>query len=547
MKPEHAKNLRNDVLNVWGAGQLLAFSALDGATDYADGLVLKTAEAGCGFDVMLPGKAAVSLSNVPPRACLLAGDFFELILAQGQARGAFVDAYHVLLEGPCTFQPDSSAITAATRDGRTLIGEAKHFDAALLDRDLDAEIVLRKRWLAGLALPAGLPELRAKTTYKALSVMKTQVCSPEGRLRHRWTTPDRWPHRDMWLWDSAFHALGWRHLDVALAREAVEAVFDCQRPDGMVPHQGSPTTVSPITQPPVLALAAELIDEVSPDDAWVARMYPLLSSYVRWDLRERANAPSGLLRWFIEDDPRCRSGESGMDNSPRFDAAQQLDAPDFSAFAACECQVLARFARRLGKPESESCEWMAQSQRLCDTMNERLWNDAQGLYMDCEAATGRQTGVLSSAGFLPLLCGAPSPEQAARLAAHLDRPETFGTAFPLASIPPACRDHYSPDMWRGPTWINVNWLVARGFDRYALSDAADRLRQGTLAAIERWYAACGALYEYYDTLGETPPARLLRKGRCEGRHPYMAIRDYGWTSTLYVDLVYSLHAGAETR
>ena len=64
--------------------------------------------------------------------------------------------------------------------------------------------------------------------------MKSQVYSPEGRIKHRWTTPDRWPHRGMWLWDSAFHAIGFRHVDVEVARDAISAVFDAQREGGFV-------------------------------------------------------------------------------------------------------------------------------------------------------------------------------------------------------------------------------------------------------------------------------------------------------------------------
>ena len=43
--------------------------------------------------------------------------------------------------------------------------------------------------------------------YKALSINKVNVHSPEGKIAYKWTTPDRVPHKHMWLWDSAFHAL----------------------------------------------------------------------------------------------------------------------------------------------------------------------------------------------------------------------------------------------------------------------------------------------------------------------------------------------------
>lgn len=41
---------------------------------------------------------------------------------------------------------------------------------------------------------------------KALSVMRVNALAPEGRIEQRWSTPDRMPHRWMWLWDSCYHS-----------------------------------------------------------------------------------------------------------------------------------------------------------------------------------------------------------------------------------------------------------------------------------------------------------------------------------------------------
>ena len=111
-----------------------------------------------------------------------------------------------------------------------------------------------------------------------------------------WTTPDRWPHRALWLWDSAFHAVGWRHLDPGLAREMIDAVFDAQQPDGRVPHMSTPESSSAITQPPVLALAAALVDDVDPDPAWVESIraaLPVLPAARRARLVDELGAEPG--------------------------------------------------------------------------------------------------------------------------------------------------------------------------------------------------------------------------------------------------------------
>lgn len=529
-------------LDVWGGGQLLAFSALDGPTDYADSLVLRTSASGTGLQAVLPGVCEVRIAETPPAQTLLAGDFFDLITAAGRVRGAFLDAHHLLLDGPAQPGPATRELAFLQRGGRTLLGARARFDPAKLDADLDAAVRARRRWLESVALPAGLAEPCRRVLVKALSVMKTQVCSPEGRIGHRWTTPDRWPHRGMWLWDSAFHAIGWRHVSASLAREMLDAVLDTQREDGMAPHQSDPQFSSPITQPPVLALAAMLVHQADPNPDWLARLYPKLRRYVEWDFAHRDRDGDGLLEWTIEDNPFCRCGESGMDNSTRFDAATPLNAVDFSAYIGQECERLSEIAETLGLL-AEAEMWTDRQGAVCRQINARLWDAEAGLFVDRAIATDRQTGVLSAAGFLPLLCGAASARQAQRLADHLRDPATFGTPLPVATLAPKDAPGYAPDMWRGPVWVNLNWLIMRGFARYGMADVARRLRRATIEAVAQEYERYGVLFEYYDDQRQIPPPALLRKGRNDPSSPYrQPIHDYGWTATLLADLLLAREA-----
>ena len=523
----------------WSGGQLLAFSGLDGPTDFAHGLTARTAFEAPGLDVKLPGECRVRFGESPTGDVLVAGDFFDLRTDAGRVRGAFLDAHHLLIEGPCQVVEQDEAVVCHCGDGRTLIGSASDFDSAKLTSDLDAAVQARSRWLqqqSGLPSAAGATH---RTLCKALSTMKTQVYSPEGQIRHRWTTPDRWPHRRMWLWDSAFHAIGWRHVDPALAREMLSAVLDCQREDGFVAHAMAPSGVSAITQPPVLALGVKMVNEAEPDQQWIAEVYPKLCAYVDWDLANRDTDGAGLVEWFIEGDVNCRSGESGMDNSPRFDTATQLDAVDFNSFLALECELLAEFAESLGLSD-DADRWRAKHKGLCRLINERLWSEAHGFYLDYDVDRQEQSTVLASSGFFPLICGAASRERAAQLAAHLQDPEMFGTAVPVPCIAVRDVEHYAKDMWRGPMWVNVNWLIAHGFERYGMAEVADELRDKTIREIERCCERYVTFFEIFDDRREVDPPQLLRKGKCAPEEsPYHQVfHDYGWTATLYVDMLH---------
>ena len=522
----------------WHHGQLFAFSGLDGRTDYADSLVARTIGSPAGLEIKQPEECRVCFGYTITGEVSFCGDHFHFSTPEGTVRGVFIDAYHLLITAPCRIEGPLAKLSVATKASLTLVGTTSHFDAALIDTDLDSIWVARTAWLSSQKVDHVSPQ-STRTLLRALSLMKTQVCSAEGMLRRRWTTPDRWPHKDMWLWDSAFHAIGWRHVDPALAMELLDAVVDGQREDGFVPLRASPQRIEPVmTQPPVLAYGVKKVVELTKDWTWVARIFPRLCAYIEWDLRNRDSDGSGLLEWFIEEHPNCRSGESGMDNSPRFDSALQLDAVDFNAFLANECEVLSGFAQRLG--DSLGAErWKREHQRLCRAINERLWSDEHHFYCDFDPHTGRQTHVFSCVGFLPLLCGAASNDQAIWLARHLEDPEMFQTRVPVASVAVKNRDVYSKDMWRGPTWVNMNWLIAEGFSRYGMETQAEAIRSVTRSEIERTVEKGGVFFEYFDDRGEVEPPQLLRKGQCAPElSPYhQVIHDFGWTATLYVDLL----------
>jgi neutral trehalase len=314
----------------------------------------------------------------------------------------------------------------------------------------------------------------------------------------------------------------------------VAAVLDVQREDGFVTigyhHAGLPDE----TQPPTLAMAAARIHEVAPDTERLAGLFPKLEAYLAWDMQNRDTDGGGLVEWKSSGRQRCPCGESGWDNSPRWDVGVALDALDFNSFLARECEAMAEFAGLLGRPADEQ-KWSDHHRRICNLMNKRLWSAERGFYLDCVAATGEQRPLLTAAGFLPLLCGAPDRTMAESLAKHLRT--TFDTAVPVATIAPQHEEIYSKDMWRGPMWPNINWAIAEGFDRYGMIEEAALVRERTCAVIEKYYARCGSIFEFYDSADELDPPRLPRKGlNNPDEWIHQVVYDYGWSAALYADM-----------
>jgi glycogen debranching enzyme len=105
----------------------------------------------------------------------------------------------------------------------------------------------------------------------------------------------------------------------------------------------------------------------------------------------------------------------------------------------------------------------------------------------------------SVAGLLPLLLPECPEPIVTRIVGRLEDETEFGARFPIPSV---ARSHpaFSPRplgnlLWRGPTWVNLNWLVARGLRRRGRADLARRIEDASLALVER-----SGFREYYNPL-----------------------------------------------
>ncbi|NEC90382.1 trehalase family glycosidase [Streptomyces sp. SID12501] len=159
------------------------------------------------------------------------------------------------------------------------------------------------------------------------------------------TVPSRGLYPHQWSWDSAFIAIGLRHLSPLRAQTELETLLSAQWGDGRIPHivfnpsvpldayfpspdfwcsstagraAGAPRTVqtSGIVQPPVHALAVWLVHQADPglsrSRGFLARAYPALAAWHRYLLHRRDLGGGGLASV-------VHPWEQGMDNSPCWD------------------------------------------------------------------------------------------------------------------------------------------------------------------------------------------------------------------------------------
>ena len=369
-------------------------------------------------------------------------------------------------------------------------------------------------------------------------MQKVNVHSPEGKIPCTWTTPDRVPHRNMWLWDSVFHAMAFLTYNKEMAENCIRSVLSQICEDGFMPHMMTPHDSSDVTQPQVLAWGTWEVYKKTKNKQFLAESVGALDKYLSWDIENRDKNRNGLLEWYtepgFEDSPEalaCKCGESGLDNSPRFDFDDDMDAIDFSVWAARDAKYLSYIHRELGDARGFT-KWWGIYEKIKNAINTLMWDEESGAYYD-RLFGGSLSKVLTPTSFLPLFAGIPSKSQAEKMVKTLTDTNLLWTPLPLATV--AKTDpSYSTDMWRGGVWLNLNYFVIAGLKAYGYDEVADELRCKTLEAVNKWYKKTGAIFEFYSPEDDIVPYMCHRKGAPtkvpDFRKKVHSIIDFNWSS-----------------
>jgi neutral trehalase len=151
-----------------------------------------------------------------------------------------------------------------------------------------------------------------------------------------------------------------------------------------------------------------------------------------------------------------------------------------------------------------------------DIALEELWDPFAGQYFSRDFVTHNLIKVPSIGTLLPLYSGVISPENAAHLVKMLENKHMFGTPFPIPSVPVDTPNFHRKLYWQGPSWINTNWLIIDGLERYGYKDHAAALRESTLEMVSR-----SGFHEYFDPMDGSPAGGS----------------DFSWTAALVVDML----------
>ncbi|QQR89837.1 MAG: hypothetical protein IPJ88_16950 [Myxococcales bacterium] len=351
------------------------------------------------------------------------------------------------------------------------------------------------------------------------------------------TVPSQRLYPHQWAWDSAFAAMGWSHFNTDRAWVELETLFATAWPDGRIPHiyfhnpdaryfpcpaiwkDYSSTSV---TQPPMWSTALRMLFSRDPNRE---RLLPLLSKL------------DASLCFFSEQRDPCGLGaiavahpwESGLDNSPAWDAAlERIDISEVPSFNRVDNTVVTEAEQRpddttykrylalvqeiadngfgrgsfsvydpfmtsvviraeddlawLAKQCDFRSEALLRAKRIREGLEQHLWHPDKERYCYKDAFDLKFIESDTIGCYMPLWCGVKKEREDALREGLRSR---FTTPYPYPSTSPTDAKFEPRRYWRGPTWINTNWM---------LNDAVDiDLAELSLALVEN-----SGFYEYFE-------------------------------------------------
>lgn len=194
-----------------------------------------------------------------------------------------------------------------------------------------------------------------------------------------------------------------------------------------------------------------------------------------------------------------------------------IQDPLFNGVLAWSNECLIQIGSLLGEDVSEVVQWQ---ELTLHSFNEKLWDSERGIYDAYDLYHDRRIPVHTSSGLMPLCGGVPTQEQAEQLLRHLQGPAFGGKREDVHLCPTYSLEAKDIDFqkyWRGPVWINLNWLLYHGLVRYDMRRMAQRVQAHSLDLLDTH-----GFYEYFD------PRRDAEEAGC-------GTDRFSWSAALCLD------------
>ena len=379
------------------------------------------------------------------------------------------------------------------------------------------------------------------------------------------------------MWDEGFHQLLLSSWDPSLSQDVLASWLETMDDNGWIAREqilgpeaesrvpdefvtqfrsyaNPPTLLLPIAamasdlHAQVTAQMGDLMDEHSGSAdstgkgldaeatmAFLQRAYPLLKRQFEWFLSTQNGNEDQTFRW------RGRTPNhtltSGLDDYPRSEVVSDKEKHvDLASWMVLASRLLAKTADLLGHT-SDASAYAEQAESLLAKLHQTHWNQETGVYADIGVTSSsddddeEEPSFVEATGYIsvfPLATGLLDGDdpRVGPLLEALGDPEGMWSSAGIRSLAKSDPGYgVGENYWRGPIWINLNYLILSGLHSLAEQEGTvyadqarqlyDGLRTNVVDTIVSSYLDTGYFWEQYHP----------EHGHGDRTHPFA-----GWTT-----------------
>ncbi len=307
-----------------------------------------------------------------------------------------------------------------------------------------------------------VPQKFTSAAHLAMFVNYTSTVGPDNMAvkRNTMLMSKNWMCQ-CWSWDHCINAIAHAETDPDLAWDLFQGPFDHQNAEGLLPDSYSGGGVSyNFTKPPIHGWTLSCMYRknkkvLNPKRVKIAEQQ--LTAWTNWWFKHRDTDKDGL--------PEYRHGnDSGWDNGTVFDVGYPMVSPDLPAYLILQMDMLAELAA-MQKNKKREASWRKKSDKLLETMIDKLWTGNQFLAMQGFTGKRPQQGD-SLLNHIAIILGDRLPEKQRKHLIDILKPDgRFITKNGPATESPQSELYGKDSYWRGPIWGPETVMAVDGLYR----------------------------------------------------------------------------------
>eukprot|EP01117_Protostelium_nocturnum_P003316 TRINITY_DN1427_c0_g3_i1.p1 TRINITY_DN1427_c0_g3~~TRINITY_DN1427_c0_g3_i1.p1 ORF type:complete len:801 (+),score=229.64 TRINITY_DN1427_c0_g3_i1:331-2403(+) len=354
------------------------------------------------------------------------------------------------------------------------------------------------------------------------------------------------------LWDEGFHQLLVSSWDRDISMDILRHWFNRMDSQGWiareqilgkearskVPEQFQ-TQFDDYANPPTLLFVLQRLQRMTvvkegmeKEVAFLGEVLPKVQKWMRWFNRTQTGKIANTFRWRGRTENHTLT--SGLDDYPRaFPSDDELHL-DLISWMAVANRLMANMSSTAGKDPTRYEETYSKLLKVIEDVH---WDESKGVYGDYIASDMNprhetHVGYISIFPFLLGLIPTDSP-RLGKILEIISDPNQLWSSYGILSL--SKKDPFfgkDENYWRGPVWMNINYLVLSSLQNHYINVPGDdsqnphrekakkvytKLRSNLIANVYEVWRRSGFVWEQYNP----------HNGDGKGSHPFT-----GWTALI---------------